>query len=334
MSLVEQFNAVINDYDKLCDLFEESQISERDELNSLFLKHFNCDIVAFYFIHTRCGIDLYYDFDHNIPLGSDPEDFDLYVPFGTYETASIMPLEQMIVDDVEDMCAQLEVQSVHEAPSQIQDHPTLSSVQYESQPSEVEIILSPVQHESYPNNAEIRVLVNQGLIVEDHIHNVMPQSPSSEKYREYVTSLHTEDGDMQNSNAIGTMLAEDPKCQNLENVGSSIAIAKSRRFSFSHGTTEKMPSVDERAVFHFEQLKWKRRKLDDVKFVDVTYCNTQVFITRSVMIALHLTREYAAFSCKLGDISFVCLCTDTIYARNLAMWLFSQVEQGRLRIDK
>lgn len=319
MNLVDRFNVVKLDYDKICDLFEESQISERDELDKIVSSHFNHGIVAFYFIHTGCGVDLYYDFEYNIPLLSDPEDFDLYVSTGTLETAEIIPIvqtEHMIVDDVIQVCQRLESQSLTNLdPSQMTSS---NSSQVNS---------SNNNHEKCHNDVEH----STSLIIMNVVEEEEPTSFGSNDNR---TSEHTERNGDKGSNDGLSIVGTPTYSQEAQALRESTRSHSRLRRVFPARTSKRRSLSEEKIIFNFEQLKWKRRKLDDVQFMDVDYCTTNVFVTRSVTTALHLSREYSSFSCKLGDISFVCRTQDQKYARDLSMWLFSQIETGYLQIDK
>ncbi|CAG9577522.1 unnamed protein product [Danaus chrysippus] len=307
--VLSAFHANKHDPVKICDIFEETPIEERQLLNSLVKQQFGCHMPQLYYNVTKCIASLNFDFEFLIPRKFDVEQITLedrqiidYQIHGSYFINIATGLSHDIdqhVDIIMITTPQNGMQNRECETVTLMEDPVMEIV--ETNP---------------PDGTDVAKIVEMG------------QNASLNCEQRVALAL-----------ALCTSPIDDPgppeelphklnSTRNDESVVTSPSTVRKQRISrFT------LPRAERSAAGEF-RLQYYKRKTDDIVIYEVEHQGMIAHITTNITCALELAKTHVgSHTIKLGIYNFICPNNTAELARNYAYWLYCQITDGHLNLS-
>lgn len=343
-----------NDPIAICDIFEETPIEKRLELDALVLQQFGCGISQLYYRETKCVASLYFDFENSLPKKF--EDTELEYEHGQIldyqiRTASItsfndepeLILNRIINHNTTPHIVTQNQECIHGVDNATERQDTINAterqeiMQQDEELSEMgQLCLEPditcrteeqavhgimgqidvsLSHDDRSSHSGVDPTTSRELEV------IHPTSPTYSPY-DYPPTRRR-------ANKSPSPLLQNMNVQNVANTPYPSFIRKERRSRFSN------PQVEENVngEFQLRYIQSKRRKTDDIIIFEMKHQGMTAYITTNMSSAIELSRQHSnSDPIRFGTYNFICIEMTADKAKRFACWLYSQIKDGHLSL--
>lgn len=332
--VLSAFELIQHDPQRVCDLFEETPLEKRVQLNHLVKLRFNLSMSQLYYKVTQCVASLHFDFDNSIPQKFENDAFERILSDG-----QILDREMTGYCHVDE---ELETPQLRTPMGESMD--VVASVEHQAEVPHSPNYLPPPEFLIAMDSESIqyrRVFLAQVAAKQQLI---AAQLDSGVSDFNSLTLAHETPNESTTLNVL-PVVHEDERAgchQVTPAIGRSRIIkttdpSKVRRHCISRFTSVSQPrpdTSDDENAFDIKHVTSKRRRTDDIIIDEVNHQGLTAYVTSNLETAIQLAKEYPGSKCiKLASLNFICPNQTHVTAQQYALWLYSQIEDGHLKLN-
>lgn len=301
-----------DDPNAICDLFEETPLEKRTQLDSLVKSKYNITVSDLYYRTTKCVASLHFNFDSSIPSRFEDDVYEKILDDGLILDRDMTGYrhDDTIIQNPQIRTPCRESANVVTTMMDLSIHPENFAMECQN---------------STPLRGDVQIHANAAMIVEHG--DVCYSSPT----------LIIPTGLVEEPQSSGECFSGYEDKEDLQSPPKKTTAPSSvtrRRVSTYTSIRRQNADDEDQTAFDIKYVACKRRKTDDIIIDEINHQGMIIFVTKNLDAALEIAKEHpGSHSMKLATLNFICPNQRPADAQRYAYWLYGQIQDGHLRLS-